>query len=154
VSVEQVFKKAEALYPEMVDQRKQQQEPGVPRLIAAIAGILRGLVSDNNFGEPVPQKMEEGSKSGEFDPYNTDHLLIIARIASAAATLELQPTMSPAPTSPGRIRVPDRRVPSPRMRRASAWYPTLMQLTSELCVLEWRRKGELPANEVIYLARA
>lgn len=154
VSAEQIFKKAEALNRVMGGQWKEQQEPGVPRLIAAITGILRGFISDKNFGESAPQNTEEIPKSGEFDPYNTDHLLLVARIASAAATLELQLTVQgPAPISTGLMRLPDRRVFSSRIRRASAWYPILTELTSELCVLEWRRKGELPLSEVVYLAR-
>ncbi|RAO37097.1 hypothetical protein ONO23_01287 [Micromonospora noduli] len=154
VSAEQIFEKAEALIRVRGGQREKAQGPGMLRLVAAIAGILRGLVSEKNFGESAPQKAEEGKNSAEFDSNNTDHLLLIARVASAAATLELQLTeQSLAPVSPGLTHLSNSRVFPSRMRRASNWYPILAQLTSELCVLEWRRNGELPVNEVVYLAR-
>ncbi|WP_431726985.1 NACHT domain-containing protein [Verrucosispora sp. TAA-831] len=154
VSAEQVFKKAETLIRERGGRREEAQGPGMLRLVAATTGILRGFASDKNSDESVPQKTKKNQKSEEFDSTNMDHLLLIARVASAAATLELQlAEQSHAPISPSLIRLLNRRIFPSKVRRGSNWHPTLAHLTSELCVLEWRRRGELPVNEVVHLAR-
>ncbi|WP_406080577.1 NACHT domain-containing protein [Micromonospora sp. NBC_00858] len=154
LSVEQMFKKLDALYGGMRHQRIQHEESGAPRLIAAIAGILRGLVSDKGVGEPVAQN-DEGQQVGNFDPSNIRHLLVIARIASASAALELrEPMHDSAPVSPRKLPLQGRRGFFQGNQRRAHWHPTLAQLTSELCVLEWRRRGELPPNEVVFLARS
>ncbi|MFF0469457.1 NACHT domain-containing protein [Micromonospora zamorensis] len=156
LSVEQMFKKVDALYGARHYSIKpiKHQESGAPRLIAAIAGIMRGLVMDKTVGDPIIRS-NENQRAGKFDPSNIGHLLLIARIASASAALEVcAPRNVTGAGSSYRFTLQGRQSPLQPNQRRAHWHPVLAELTSELCVLEWRRRGDLPPNEVVYLARS